>query len=144
MCHSYAKLPARGKWVGTRHRIYDWIVAAENIHDSSVPARDHLVECLRQVLATTGSGPEARSSTAAMVRTSIDVGQTGQVREAYLAIGDDGRRLIEAWLRILTGEGVLPKEGIACRTRFLSTIISGLGLARALPADDDMRAGRDF
>lgn len=119
-------------------RIYDWIAPAEIIHDTSIPARDRLVECLRQVLAMAGAGPEARSAITAVVRTFIDVEQTEQVREAYMTIEKDSQRRIETWLRILADEGELQGEDLAHRARFLSTVIHGLGLERALPTGDSI------
>ncbi|WAC55550.1 TetR/AcrR family transcriptional regulator [Gordonia sp. SL306] len=120
------------------HRIYDWIAPADNIHDTSIPARDRLVHCLQQVLGLIGSGPNARSSMVDMVRTFIDGEQTDQTREAYLAIENDSQRRIEAWLKIVADEGTLSQEVIPDHARFLYTVVNGLGLERALPAEDSI------
>lgn len=119
-------------------RIYDWMAPAENINDTSIPARDRLVQCLRQILRMVGRGPEARRSMAATVRTFIDVEQTEQVREAYLTIEKDSQRRIETWLRTLAAQGGIPEEDIPRRARFLFTVVNGLGLERALPAEDSI------
>jgi len=119
-------------------RINDWIAPAERIRDASLPARDRLVECLRQVLAAAGAGPEARKAMAALVETFVAVEQTEQVRGAYLAIERDAQRRVETWLAALAEEGALPRGDIPRRARFLSTVLNGLALERALPAEDSL------
>ncbi|MBE3001945.1 TetR family transcriptional regulator [Nocardiopsis sp. HNM0947] len=127
-------------------RIYDWIVPADRIDDTSLPARDRLVESLRQVLTAAGRGPEAREAMSRMVETFIAAEQTEELREAYLTIERDAQRRIEDWLEVLAQERdqegdqetALPRDDIPRRARFLSTVVNGLGLERALPAQDSL------
>lgn len=119
-------------------RIYDWIVPADHIDDTSLPARDRLVESLRQVLTAAGGGPEAREAMSRMVETFVAAEQTEELREAYLTIERDAQRRIEDWLEVLAEEGALPRHDIPRRARFLSTVVNGLGLERALPAQDSL------
>lgn len=55
--------------------------------------------------------------------------------ETYLALERGGRHRIERWLQILTDEGALPPGDNEQRARFLSSVVNGLSIERALPAD---------
>lgn len=117
-------------------RVYDWVLPDSSIHDTTIPARGRLVRCLRQVLEMTGTGPEARTSMSLLTRSFIAAEQTEPVREAYLAMERDGQRRTEEWLRVLAAEAGLSTEDIPSRARFLSTVLNGLALERALPTED--------
>jgi AcrR family transcriptional regulator len=119
-------------------RIYDLVVSDDRIHDSSVPARDRLVDCLRQVLAGVGVGAQAREASRKVVEEFIAPEPTEELRAAYLAIEREVRRRVEYWLTVLANEGALPEGDNTRRARFLITVINGLGLERALPADDSI------
>jgi AcrR family transcriptional regulator len=119
-------------------RIYDLVVSDDRIHDSSVPARDRLVDCLRQVLAGIGVGAQAREASRKVVEEFIAPEPTEELRAAYLAIEREVRRRVEYWLTVLANEGALPEGDNTRRARFLITVINGLGLERALPADDSI------
>lgn len=49
-----------------------------------------------------------------------------------------GWRRVEYWLTVLADEGALPKEDHARRVRFLLTVLNGLSIERALPAEDSI------
>lgn len=119
-------------------RIYDWIAPADPIRDTSLPARDRLAECLRQVLAQAGTGQAAREAMTTVVGTFVAAEQTDAMREAYLAIQHDGQRRVKSWLQVLADEGALPADDVPRRARFLLTVLDGLGLERALPAEDSL------
>lgn len=119
-------------------RIYDWVLPSRGIEDASVPARDRLVQCLRQVLAPTGTGEQAREAMTTLTASFISAEQTESVREVYLAMDRDGRQRIEGWLRAVSGEVDLPEAEIPRRARFLASVLIGLGLERALPAEDSL------
>jgi AcrR family transcriptional regulator len=119
-------------------RIYDLVVSDDRIHDSSVPARDRLVDCLRQVLAGVGVGAQAREASRKVVEEFIAPEPTEELRAAYLAIEREVRRRVEYWLTVLANEGALPEGDNTRRARFLITVINGLGLERALPAEDSI------
>lgn len=118
-------------------RVYDWLVPGADIHNTAIPARDRLVECLRQVLASAGIGAEAREAMTTVTTSFISAEQTEQVRETYLAIQRDAQRRIEDWLHILGEEGGLPTaDDVPRLARFLGTVLDGVALERALPAED--------
>ncbi|GAP80049.1 MULTISPECIES: TetR/AcrR family transcriptional regulator [Brachybacterium] len=117
-------------------RIYDWMMPEVDLHDTAVPARDRLMACLRGVLDLAGTGPEARAATGRLVSTFVTVEPTAEVREAYLAMRRDGRRRTEGWLHQLAEEGALAVADVPRTARFLETVLDGLALERALPADD--------
>ncbi len=119
-------------------RIYDLVVSDDRIHDRTVPARDRLVDCLRQVLAGVGVGKQAREATRKVVNQFITPEPTEELRAAYLAIEREVRRRVEYWLTVLTNEGALPEGDNTRRVRFLLTVVNGLGIERALPAEDSI------
>lgn len=119
-------------------RIYDLVAPDDRIHDTSTPARDRLVDCLRQVLSRAGVGEQAREGTRKVVEDFVVPEPTEEIRAAYLAIEQEMRRRVEYWLAVLTDEGALPDGDNTRRARFLITVLNGLGLERALPADDSI------
>ncbi|UFU06306.1 TetR/AcrR family transcriptional regulator [Ruania halotolerans] len=121
-------------------RIYGWIAPGDTIHDTSLPVRERLIQALQQPLALIGAGAQARETMATTCRTFIAGEQTDQVRESYLAIERDAQYRLEHWLTVIAEEGGIPVEDIPRRARFLSTVLNGLGLERALPAEDSLAA----
>jgi AcrR family transcriptional regulator len=120
-------------------RIYDLVAPDDRIHESSVPARDRLVDCLRQVLTGVGLGTRAREATLKVVEQFIASEPTAETRAAYAAIEREVRRRVEYWLTVLANEGAVPDDGDNTRrARFLLTVVNGLGLERALPAEDSI------
>lgn len=120
-------------------RVYDWMLPDISIDDTAVPPRDRLVHCLRQVLDMSGTGSEARHSMVLLMETFVTVEQTEAMREAYLAMQRDGQRRMEGWLGTLAEEvGTLPVADIPRRARHLGTVLNGLALERALPAEDSL------
>lgn len=119
-------------------RIYDLVAPDDRIHDTSTPARDRLVDCLRQALSRAGVGEQAREGTRKVVEDFVVPEPTEEIRAAYLAIEQEMRRRVEYWLALLTNEGALPDGDNTRRARFLITVLNGLGLERALPADDSI------
>lgn len=120
-------------------RVYDWMLPDSRIDDTSVPARDRLVHCLRQVLDVSGTGAEARHSMVLLMETFVTVEQTEAMRETYLAIQRDGQRRMESWLeRLAEEDDALPVADIPRRARYVGTVLNGLALERALPAADSL------
>jgi AcrR family transcriptional regulator len=116
-------------------RLYDVIAPDERIHDRTVPARDRLLACLRQVLAPAGVGAGAREAHRILHERFVAPEPTEEVRQAYLALEREGLRRVEAWLAALTREGALSAGDNARRAKFLLTVLNGLALERALPAE---------
>lgn len=120
--------------------IYDVVAPGEGIHDRSVPARDRLIDCLRQVLALAGVGDQARAGWREIFKTYIEPEPTEENRAAYLAIEREAQRRVEYWLSVLSNEGALSEGDNARRARFLVTVLNGLSIARALPAEESILA----
>lgn len=120
--------------------IYDVVAPGEGIHDRSVPARDRLIDCLRQVLALAGVGEQARAGWREIFKTYIEPEPTDENRAAYLAIEREAQRRVEYWLSVLSSEGALAEGDNARRARFLVTVLNGLSIARALPAEESILA----
>lgn len=115
--------------------IYDVATSGDDvIYDQSVPARDRLVQCLRQVLAPT-AGDEARKAWTKIFDAFIVPEPTEQTRSAYLAMAAEGTRRMEHWLTVLDDEGALVDGEVAHHAEFLNTIVNGVSIERALPAD---------
>ncbi|MFP5071101.1 TetR/AcrR family transcriptional regulator [Pseudonocardia nantongensis] len=119
-------------------RVYDLVAPDDRIHDTSTPARDRLVDCLRQVLSRAGVGEQARQGTRRVVEDFVVPEPTKELRAAYLAIEREMRRRAEYWLAVLADEGALPDGDNTRRAKFLLTVLNGLGFERALPADDSI------
>ncbi|GLY08753.1 MULTISPECIES: TetR/AcrR family transcriptional regulator [Actinoplanes] len=119
-------------------RIYDSLFPDDPIRDRSLPARDRLVNCLRQVLAPAGVGERAREAWTRAYQTYIASEPTEQVRTAYFALEREGLRRMEYWLTVLAEEGALPQGDHTHRVRFLATVLNGLSIERALPAEDSI------
>ncbi|MBN9738479.1 MULTISPECIES: TetR/AcrR family transcriptional regulator [unclassified Pseudonocardia] len=119
-------------------RIYDLVVSDDTIHDTTTPARDRLVDCLRQVLVGTGVGEQARAATLKVVREWVEPEPTEDNRAAYLAMEREMQRRVEYWLTVLANEGAVAADDTARRAKFLLTVVNGLGLERALPAEESL------
>jgi hypothetical protein len=118
--------------------LYAEVVPDDRIHDRSAPARDRLVDCLRNVLAPAGVGEQAREAWGKVFHAFIAPEPTDEVRAAYLAMDREGQRRVESWLAVLTQEGALADGDNTRRARFLMTVLNGLATERALPADDSI------
>jgi AcrR family transcriptional regulator len=119
-------------------RIYERLMPDDPIRDRSLPARDRLVTCLRQVLAPAGVGADARRAWTIAHEKFIASEPTEQVRTAYRAYEQGGMRRIEYWLTVLAEEGALPRQDHTRAARFLNTVLNGLSVERALPAGESI------
>jgi AcrR family transcriptional regulator len=119
-------------------KIYEHVIPDDPIRDASLPPRDRLVSCLRQVLAPSGVGEDARKAWGAAYQAFIAPDPTEKVRTAYLAYERASARRVEYWLSVLADEGALPKEDYAPKVRFLLTVLNGLSVERALPAGESI------
>lgn len=119
-------------------QIYSTILSDDPIHDGSVPARDRLVACLRQVLAPIGVGAQARAGWRKVFDAFMSAETSEQADAAHAAAVREGRRRVEYWLAVLTDQGALSDGDNEHRARFLSTVLNGLAVERALPADDSL------
>jgi TetR/AcrR family transcriptional regulator, cholesterol catabolism regulator len=113
--------------------IYDLVAPEDPIRDIARPARERLVQCLRQVLAAGGTGSRARAAWRKAHETFIAPEPTEELRQAYLAQERAMQHRVEHWLGVLADEGALPDGDNAQRARFLLTVLNGLSIERALP-----------
>lgn len=126
----------RDLWDAVLERIYERVIPDDPIRDESLPARERLVNCLRQVLAQTGVDADARAMWASTFERFIAPEPTEKIRTAYAVFERGGRMRIEYWLSTLADEGTLPKGDHTREVDFLITVLNGLSLQRALPAGD--------
>jgi AcrR family transcriptional regulator len=115
--------------------IYRVVTADESIRDTTRPAVDRLTECLWQILALVGSGEQAREMWRTTFRAYILSAPSVGDAETYLALERGGRRRIEQWLHLLRAEGAVRPGEIETHARFLSSVLNGISIERALPSD---------
>ncbi|OON76634.1 TetR/AcrR family transcriptional regulator [Streptomyces tsukubensis] len=119
-------------------RIYGHLLPDDPIRDQELPARERLLNCLRQVLAPLGVDEDARTAWGRMYRAFIEPEPTEQLRTAYLSHEREAEQRIEHWLTVLAEEGALPPGDHSRNTRFLLTVLNGLALERALPTGESV------
>ena len=119
-------------------KIYQHFVPDDPIRDRLLPARDRLVNCLRQMLAPAGVGEDARRAFGLAFEAFIAPSPSEQVHAAYLGYERASAGRISYWLSVLNAEGaVLPRDR-AKDVRFLLTVLNGLSMERALPYGDSV------
>ena len=118
--------------------LYDVVMPDGRIHETETPARDRLVDCLRQVLAPAGVGEQSRKGWLHIVENFIATEPTEEVRDTFLAYDREGHRRVAYWLTVLVEEGALAPGDNDRRARFLNTVLDGLSIERALPASDSI------
>lgn len=114
--------------------VYDIVLPEDSMHDTSLPARDRLVSCLQRLLAPVGADP--REAWRETFKRYIATAPSEAARAEYLAIERELRRRIEYCLNVVQDEGSLAPGDNARRARILFTLVNGLSIAQALPADD--------
>ncbi|WP_069169219.1 TetR/AcrR family transcriptional regulator [Streptomyces griseus] len=119
-------------------RIYEELLPGDPIRDRTLPPRERLLNCLRQVLAPLGTGEDARTAWGTTYRAFIEPEPTEPVRAAYLGHQREAERRVEHWLTVLAEEGVLPPGDHTRNVRFLLTVLNGLSVERALPTSESV------
>lgn len=133
-------------------RVYDTLLPDGSVRDSSIPARDRLVACLQGLLAPAEADRHPRDMWAQVFDRYARTEPTDALREEYLAVERELCRRIEYCLTVLQEEGALAPGDASRRARFLYTVVSGLSIAQALPAEpellgteiDVLRAAADY
>jgi AcrR family transcriptional regulator len=115
--------------------IYDVAIPGDPLHETGRPAVDRLVACLQQILSLVGTGERAREAWWSTFQAYVGSQPSDGAVTTYLTLERDGRRRIEQWLAVLTEEGAIPAGDDVRRARFLSTVLNGIAIERALPAD---------
>ncbi|MGO1885403.1 MAG: TetR/AcrR family transcriptional regulator, partial [Citricoccus sp.] len=120
--------------------IYEVVAPDDRIRERTAPARDRLVECLRNVLSPAGTGEQARESWARVHEAFIATEPSAESAEAYQALWRQAQGRVEYWLTVLEEEGALTAGDHTAQARFLMTVVDGLSIERALPSDDSVLA----
>lgn len=113
--------------------LYDLELPEDPMADRSLSAADRLVACLRLLLSTVGAGEQARRQIGALYEAYVASPPSEDQAATYLSLDRLGRHRIERWLEVLIEEGAMPAGEVEQRARFLSTVVNGLMLERALP-----------
>lgn len=116
-------------------RVYDALLPDDSVHDTSLPPRDRLVNSLQRLLTPPQAGIGPREEWLRVIDRYVRNPPTDALSEEYLAIERSLRQRIEYSLTVLQDEGALAPGDNQRRARFLYTVISGLSIAKALPAD---------
>lgn len=117
----------------TLTELYKEAMPDARIHDSTVPARERLIECLWVLLEPFRTEAEARKTWQTVYEAFMAPEAREDARMGYLALVSQAERRIESWLAILEAEGSLKPGDMHARSHFLMAIIDGLSLDRALP-----------
>ena len=115
--------------------LYDLELPEDPMSDRSTPAVDRLVACLQLLLSGVGAGDQARRYVGGLYESYIASPPSEEEATTFLALDRLGRHHIERWLEALIAEGAMPDGPGEQRARFLSTVVNGLMMERALPAD---------
>jgi AcrR family transcriptional regulator len=115
--------------------IYEVAASGDPIRDTTRSPADRLIACLQQILVHVGTGEQARELWRGTYRAYLESDTSAGDAETYLALERAGRHRIEQWLRVLSDEGALAAPGVEGPARFLSSVLNGLSIERALPAD---------
>lgn len=117
------------------HKSFEQQYPDERIHDTSIPAPDRLLECLTNLLTPVGEGEQAREFWLQLF-TFANTSESTQAKSAFTNIARVAGDRVESWLEVLEAEGAITPGPRARHALFLLTLIDGLAIARALPADD--------
>lgn len=112
--------------------LYTEAMPDARIRDTSVPARERLLECLWVLLEPFGTEEQARATWRTVYETFIAPEVTDEARAGYLVLVMQAQRRVESWLAILESEGALVPGDSAARSRFLLAVIDGISLDRAM------------
>ncbi|MBT2484685.1 MULTISPECIES: TetR/AcrR family transcriptional regulator [unclassified Microbacterium] len=115
--------------------LYDIDIPDDPINDRTLGPAERLMGCLRLILRQIGVGERAREQWKALYEAYVVSAPAEDEATTYLALERMGRHRIERWLATLIEEEVIPAGDVEQRARFLATVISGLMMERALPAD---------
>ena len=116
--------------------MYESAMPDDRIHDTTLPARQRLVDNLGRLVAAIGTGDEARRLWGEMFRNYISLDAPDDVRATYAAFDEQAARRVETWLSVLVEQEALEEGDNAARAHFLLSVVNGLVLWRALPLAD--------
>lgn len=115
--------------------IYDLDIPDDPMEDASRDPADRLVACLQLLLSQVGTGERARDHWRALNDAYVASAPSEDASHAFLALERLTLHRIGRWLTALHDEGALIPGDFDAQARFLSTVVNGLSLERALPGD---------
>ncbi|WP_313815705.1 TetR family transcriptional regulator [Citricoccus sp.] len=115
----------------------------ERIHDTSVPARERLLECLLNLLTPIGEGVQAREFWVQLLRSFEGIVSNSRTKSALADFSRGADARVESWLDVLDAEGAVAPGDRSRRVLFLLTVVDGLAIGRALPASGDLDHTRE-
>ncbi len=118
----------------TLTELYSEAMPDIRIRDTSVPARERLIECLWHLLEPFSTEAAAREAWKTIYEAFMAPDATDQARVGYLVLVRQAGQRIESWLAILDAEGALQPGSREEQSHFLMAVIDGLSLDRAFPA----------
>lgn len=124
----------------TLAELYSEAMPDIRIRDTSVPARERLLECLWHLLEPFSTQAAAREAWKTIYEAFMAPEATEQARLGYLVLVRQAQQRIESWLGILDAEGALQPGEREEQAHFLMAVIDGLSLDRAFPAVADRPA----
>lgn len=114
--------------------VYEVAMPDERIRDTTLPAAERLLECLRPMLAGAGIGDAARATLGDVYRSFVAPEASEESRAGYAVLHRQAARRVQSWLSILVEEGALDPGDNSARAEFLIVVVNGLALQRALPS----------
>jgi AcrR family transcriptional regulator len=116
--------------------VYDYLLPAGSLHDASIPARDRLIDNLRSLLVPTGEAATPQEAWLLIFERYVRGDPSDDARAEYVAIERELRRRIEHAHVVLQEEGAVPEGDNARRASFLMTVLIGISVGQALPAQE--------
>ena len=112
---------------------FDATVDDMRIHDTAIPPRERLGECLWQFLRVVdGSEAEIEAWLESLV-TMVSTRASAEMRAAWSAFVRQGQVRVVGWLDVLASEGALLPGTTERHARMLLALIDGLALAMMVP-----------
>lgn len=116
--------------------MYETAMPDDRIHDTTLPARQRLIDNLGRLVATIGAGDDARTRWSELYQNYISPDAPDAIRSSYTAFDEQATRRVETWLAILVEQRALKEGDNTARAHFLLTVVNGLVIRRALPLSE--------
>lgn len=114
--------------------VYETAIPDQRIRDTSIPARERLIECVWSLLEPIGVGEQSRETWKKIFDLFIAPEATDDARTGFLVLVRQAEQRVLSWFAILEDEGALPPGDNVRRTHYLLTVADGLSIGRALPS----------
>lgn len=115
--------------------LYDLDIPDDPMQHSTLGPAERLVACLQLLLTQVGTGDRARQYWRALHDAYVVAPPSADATHSFLALERLNLHRISRWLNVLRDEHALATDDLDVAARFLSTVVNGLSLERALPGD---------